>query len=65
MGAVIYFIGVVVALIILIKWLRDSGELKGKDTVDVFFISFVILTLSFFSWLVTFAIFLTWVLKRK
>ena len=65
MGAVIYFIGVVVALIILIKWLRDSGELKGKDTVDVFFISLVILALSFFSWLVTFAIFLTWVLKRK
>ena len=65
MGTVIYFIGVVVALIILIKWLRDSGELKEKDTVDVFFISLVILALSFFSWLVTFAIFLTWVLKRK
>ena len=65
MEIAIYFIGMVVALIILIKWLRDSGELKRKDTVDVFFISLVILALSFFSWLVTFAIFLTWVLKRK
>lgn len=65
MGAVIYFIGVVVALIILIKWLRDSGELKGKDTIDVFLISLIILTLSFFSWIATFAIFLTLVLKRK
>ena len=62
MGTAIYFIGMVVALIILIKWLIDSGELKGRDTVDVFFISLVILTLSFFSWL---AIFLTWLLKRK
>ena len=65
MGASIYFIGMVVALIILIKWLRDSGKLKRKDTEEVFFISLVILTLSFFSWLATFAIFLTWVLKRK
>ena len=45
--------------------LRDSEELKGKDTLDVFFISLIILTLPFLSWLVTFAIFLTWVLKRK
>lgn len=65
MGAVIYFIGVVVALIILLKWLRNSEELKERDTVDVFLITLIILTLSFFSWLVTFAIFLTWLLKRK
>lgn len=65
MEASIYFIGMVVALIILIKWLRDSGKLKRKDTEEVFFISLVILALSLFSWLATFAIFLTWVLKRK
>lgn len=65
MGTAIYFIGVVVALIILLKWLRNSEELKERDTVDVFLISLIILTLSFFSWLATFTIFLTWVLKRK
>ena len=65
MGGVIYFIGVIITLMILIKWLRSSEELKRKDTVDVFLISLIILTLSFFSWLATFAIFLTWVLKRK
>ena len=65
MEGVIYFIGVIIALMILIKWLRSSEELKGKDTVDVFFISLIILALSFFSWLATFVIFLTWLLKRK
>ena len=65
MGTAIYFIGVVVALIILLKWLRNSEELKERDTVDVFLISLIILTLSFFSWFATFTIFLTWVLKRK
>ena len=65
MGGVIYFIGVIITLMILIKWLRSSEELKRKDTVDVFLISLIILTLSFFSWLATFVIFLTWVLKRK
>ena len=65
MGIEIYFIGVIIALMILIKWLRNSGKLKRKDTVDVFLISLIILTMSFFSWLVTFAIFLTWLLKRK
>ena len=65
MEGVIYFIGVIIALMILIKWLRSSEELKGKDTVDVFFISLIILALSFFSWLATFVIFLTWLLERK
>lgn len=65
MEIAIYFIGVIIALMILIRWLRNSGELKGKDTIDVFLISLIILTLSFFSWIATFAIFVTLVLKRK
>ena len=65
MGAVIYFIGVVVVLVILMRYLKSSGELKGRDTIDVFFMSLIVLTISFLSWFVTFAIFLTWLLKKK
>lgn len=65
MGIAIYFIGVVVTLIVLIRWLRNSEELEGEDTVDIFLTSFLILVFSLISWFTTFAIFLTWLLKRK
>ena len=65
MVTAIYFIGVVVALVILMRYLKSSGELEGRDTIDIFFLSFFTLIVSILSWSVILVVFLTWLLKRK